>query len=142
MRNSCCEQVSELSCSSLGCSLTKARYGDWQSLHQKYGATAFVTVPLDVAAGVVGTITAAGGPKLNIRAVQMLAVRLGEVLLRRTTERLMKVCLHARFMHKNCVPRHVSDALIKPCPAHNTNGSFLNYNREDNSPLAWATPAP
>lgn len=73
------------------CSTTQALYGDWETLHQKYGATAFVTVPLDVAAGVVGTLTAAGGLKLSTRAVKLLAARLAEVLLRRTSEGLLQV---------------------------------------------------
>lgn len=73
------------------CSTTQVLYGDWETLHQKYGVTAFVTVPLDVAAGVVGTLTAAGGLKLSTRAVKLLAARLAEVLLRRTSEGLLQV---------------------------------------------------
>jgi len=44
-----------------------------------------------VGAGVVGALTAAGGPKMDRHAVQVLAARLAEALLRRTTEALLKV---------------------------------------------------
>ena len=39
----------------------------------------------------VGALTAAGGPKMDRHAVQVLAARLAEALLRRTTEALLKV---------------------------------------------------
>ena len=73
------------------CSTSKAHFRDWATAHQKYGATSFITVPLEVGAGVMGSLTAAGGPKMDNKAVQALAGRLAEVLLRRTTESLLKV---------------------------------------------------
>lgn len=75
------------------CSVTKARFRDWAALHLKYGAATFVTVPLETGAGVLGALTAAGSPKMERRAVESLAARLAEALLRRTMEGLLKASL-------------------------------------------------
>ncbi len=72
-------------------SASKTRYRDWAALHQCYGAAAFITVPLEVSAGVIGTLSAGGGQKMDRHAVEALAARLAEVLLRRTTEALLRV---------------------------------------------------
>lgn len=73
------------------CSTTKTCYRDWAALHQKYGAATFVTIPLETGAGILGALTAAGSPKMERHAVESLAARLAEALLRRTTELLLKV---------------------------------------------------
>jgi hypothetical protein len=72
------------------CSVTKARFRDWAALHQKYGAANFLSVPLETGAGVLGALTAAGSPQMERRAVEALAARLAEALLRRTMEGLLK----------------------------------------------------
>ena len=46
-------------CSASHCrSASKARFRDWAALQQKYGASVCMTLPLEVGAGVVGSVTA------------------------------------------------------------------------------------
>ena len=73
-------------------------------MHQKYGVAAFITIPLETGAGVAGTVTAAGGPKMDRHAVQGLAARLAEALLRRSTEALLKVQQPCELNRIFCLP--------------------------------------
>lgn len=74
-------------------------------MHERFGAAAFVTCPLEVAAGVMGTLSAAGGPDLDTASVQLLAARLAEVLLRKTTESLLQVTCQLSVPHQDALSR-------------------------------------
>lgn len=87
--------------------MTKARFRDWAALHQKYGAASFVTVPLETGAGVLGALTAAGSLKMERRAVEALAARLAEALLRRTMESLLKASPRCQDALSTKLPGHV-----------------------------------
>jgi hypothetical protein len=81
-----------------------------------------VSVPLETGPGVLGALTAAGSPKMERRAVEGLAARLAEALLRRTMEGLLKASLlkkGSRHLHGLgdavasdwcCTPKHVGNS--------------------------------